>query len=298
VNEQERAACFTIEVDRLLESDAPTTLRETPASKEDRELLALAQTLAQIDLSPQSAFLRRLRQPQGVKMQTNLSPSAFQPRRAALVFGLVLIVLALAFLAFPPARALAQDIWDSLFIRASSDSLPALEMQPGPVSTIMAVEPHLIPSTLAQVSAQAGFEVKEPTYLPEGFSLSGSHYEAERKTVLLFFTNRQLQTVTLDQQLTTIPDRRLIADGAVVVDVQIGENRGEYVRGEWTLPEGFTLDELQPSVTLPERTWNPDGHAQTLSWTAGEIAYSLSTAAGQETDLELADLLRIAESLR
>jgi hypothetical protein len=294
MNEQERAARFTTEVDRLLEPGALPTRREKPISQEDEALLELAQTLAQIDLSPQSAFLRSLRQAQGVKMQSNLSATAFQPRRVALVFGLVLVVLALAFLAFPPARVRAQEIWQSLFVRAGSDTLPAIEMQPGPVSTIMAVESL---STLAQVSAQAGFEVKVPAYLPEGFSLTGIHYEAETRTVLLFLMNRELQTMTLSQQPSATPDRLLIADGAVVVEVQIGESRGDYVRGEWALPDGFTFDELQPVVTLPERIWNPDGNQQTLSWTAGEIAYSLSTSPGQESGLELADLLRIAESL-
>jgi hypothetical protein len=294
MNEQERAMRFAAGIDRLLEPTAQPAAEETVMLNDDRELLELAHTLARMDLSSQSQFLRRLRQ-QGNNMQTNFSPSIFQPRRLALVFGVAALILAVALLALPPARALANELWQSLFTRSSSDTYAGGEMESGSVATVVPVAPTQ-PANVAELSGPAGYQVKEVTYLPPGLSLIGIHYEPERRAVLLFYSeNGLLPIVTLQQEPVAQARVSMIGETAVIQAVQIGEIRGEYVRGDWNWANVNVGDS---HASLEGGVWNPEDPTQTLSWVDGEIAYSLTTLPGQESGLEMADLIKMAESLR
>jgi hypothetical protein len=299
MTEQERALHFSAAVDRLLDPAERPMGEETLALAEDQELLDLAQTLARLDFSPQSRFLRQLRRPQGGKMNVNHSQSIRRrPARLVLAFAMTILVLA-ALLAFPPTRALAQEMWQSLFTRQSADTIPAMEMQAGPIATALPIAPGQEANRLAEISALAGFQVKEATYLPAGYSLHTVHYEEGLGSVIMFFTDGGPAGLTLSFQQgpTATLGTGLVAETAVVETVQIGDNHGEYVHGEWVFDK-IEFDEAQGTMSMGTGTWNPDGPGQNLRWVDGEMSYILSTPPGQETDLQLADLIRIAESAR
>jgi hypothetical protein len=298
MNEQERAARFTSEVDRLLEPGAPPTLRETPISQEGQELLELAQTLAQIDLSPQSAFLRRLRQPQGDKMQTPILPSIFQLRRLVFISGVIALVLAVALLTVPATRVMANELWQSLFVRHSSDSqsfAEPFEVSAVATATPIPVEEHQPALSLAEATALAGFDVKEVASVPEGFTLANIHYNAEQKAVTLLYLNRQWLGITLRQEPAAMATPWIIGETAVVETVTIGDNSGEYVRGEWVMA-GTQPDESR--FLVQGSVWIAAGPAQHLRWVDGDMVYTLATSPARESGLVLADLLHMAESLR
>lgn len=303
MNEQKRALHFAAAVDRLLDPAERPAGEETLMLAEDQELLELAQTLARLDFSPQSRFLRQLRQPHGGKMNDHASQSIWRrpaPRRLALAFAMTILVLAAALLALPPTRALAQELWQSLFTRQSGDTIPAREIEIELMATLIPIEPGQAASGLAEISAQTSYQLKTPTDLPEGYYLSGIHYSEKTGITLMFFNDGDGPGdlgFSFAQGPVEALGVGLVAETAVIETVQIGDYYGEYVRGEWT-HDTIEYDEATSMMSIGEAVWNPDGPSQTLLWTEGDMVYALSTPVGQESGLQLADLIRIAKSAR
>ena len=166
------------------------------------------------------------------------------------------------------------------------------------------------PLTVAQAEEQAGFDVLEPTKLPEFLSWIGARYEAEHKTVNLFYhLNLSLSIVPpndnglfLSEQLVPDPangtpwgfrlgdSNAMMADntysivGGGIQTVQINAVPGQYVEGVWA---GKNNDGTW--------AWEPVPSIKRLRWQMNGMAYEMSYLGD---DITQADLIAIAESMK
>jgi hypothetical protein len=166
------------------------------------------------------------------------------------------------------------------------------------------------PLTVAQAEEQAGFDVLEPTKLPEFLSWIGARYEAEHKTVNLFYhLNLSLSIVPpndnglfLSEQLAPDPangtpwgfrlgdSNAMMADntysivGGGIQTVQINAVPGQYVEGVWA---GKNNDGTW--------AWEPVPSIKRLRWQMNGMAYEMSYLGD---DITQADLIAIAESMK
>src|SRR5690554_943460 len=105
MNEQEKTARFSAQVDRLLRRPAEATVGDT-LPQDDQVLLELAREMAAMDFSSQSQFLQSGRQPKG---ETPMLSGLFNGRRVLVTLGATVFLLILAFTFVTPMRAFAQD---------------------------------------------------------------------------------------------------------------------------------------------------------------------------------------------
>lgn len=214
-------------------------------------------------------------QTQGATMNTTY------PRRTTQWAFAALALLALFVLVFltPQGQAFAQGILQ-FFTRASSDALP-----PQTDYAVPAESPRTL--GLAEVKAQAGFDIFTPASLPEGFTFQGASYTAENHTVIQQFgyNPAEIRFSISQQPFTTIDVCDLcglVGASAPVTTVQVGAVSGEYTEGVWDLTDSGPV-------------WRNDPYLKTLRWQKDGMAYELIFMGD---DLTQADLVAMAASLQ
>lgn len=291
MNEQEKAARFSAQVDRLLHTPAEATAGDT-LPQDDQALLELAREMAAMDFSTQSQFLRSGRQPKG---ETPMLSGLFNGRRVLVTLGATVFLLILAFTFVAPMRAFAQDAWQSLFVRDENNRIAVESSAPivGPTSTPVPAGDAVGGMSVAEAQELASFRLKEPAGLPAGFALSSVYYDEAHDKVTFLYLNDAFLGIVLHQQPAGTAERFTIGAEAEVESVTVNGVRAEYVRGSWGWlePEGGL-------VVSDEVEWRADDPYQQLRWVADGNAYTLSTTVGQDLGLSQADLIAIAESLR
>lgn len=166
------------------------------------------------------------------------------------------------------------------------------------------------PLTLAQAAEQAGIDVQGPARLPEILSFLGARYDAELKTVIMFYLLDQerwgpnTDGLMLWEQLApngvdcglcgfVVGDlaaskaaypSKVVGSDATIETVQIGDVSGLYVEGNW-----------QARPDSDGMKWFNDPYIKILRFQKDGMAYQL-VYYGME--LEIEDLIAIAESLR
>lgn len=291
MNEQEKAAQFSAEVDRLLQGRAG----EGPGdwhTDEDRALLALAREMASMDFSHESRTLRHDLQAKG---DNGMFSSMNSGRRALVALGVALFLLMASAMMVAPVRAFAQEILQGFFVRHESDRLASEPPHPvaGPTATAVPLPGSVPDLTMEQARELAPFAVKELTALPQGFDLDSIFYDEVKGKVALLYANEDHLGFILHQQPVETVEPRPIGADAEVQNVMVGDAPAEYVRGSWRWlePEG-------DMVGVNEMEWRDDDPYQQLRWIEGDVAYTLGTTAGQDLDLTQADLITIAESMQ
>ena len=149
-----------------------------------------------------------------------------------------------------------------------------------------------------EAEALAGFDVLEPTRIPEGLSFKGAAFESsqwqrKQNTVRIFFSlnipGLESNGVVLTQQpIPAIEDCEicdLVGAGADVENVQIGDRTGEYVMGVWAADEAGKW------------IWQHEPYLQTLRWQAKGIAFEMLYM-GPPEEIKKEDLVAMAESLK
>lgn len=298
MNEQEKAVHLSSQIDRLLEQPASLLVHEENMLTDDQELLELAQRMAGLNFSAQSRFLRRRQQTKGASMNTLSQRITPQRRRMWLAGGVMAALFLLALLTLPPVRALAQEVWQSLFTRHDSDNAILPEPYTVTLEPTASPIPVAVPQlnmTVADAEAMAGYDVLEPGYMPAGYQLSSVHYDAGATAVTQLYLQGGVG-ISLRQEPAATAEAWFIGQSAVVESKQIGHLSAEYVRGAWN--EVAEVDSQGNTAVVSQQTWNPDDPYQRLRWTDGQMAYTIGTTVGQETGLQAADLIAIAESLR
>jgi len=291
MNEQEKATYFSAQVDALLQKSAPTMV-DDDLDETDQVLLDLARLLSALDFSAQSQFLRQSQPSQGVKPMANI----WTGRRVLAGFSAILLLLLLAVTAITPVRVLAQEVWQSLFVRHDNGSIRLSEpvvISAEPTATPIPVVDINPAMSISEADALAPFTVREPAAMPPGYILTSVYYNETLKRVTCLYLNGGLG-ISLHQEPADMADPGIIGPEASVETVQIGDAFGEYVRGTWAdvgHNDGVT-------ITVTEHVWDSDDPYQQLRWTNDGVVYTLGTTVGQDLGLTQADLIAIATSLQ
>ncbi len=205
--------------------------------------LAEALVTDEIDLWP--AIRERFETSKHSTTQGDISMNAKLARRRRLATAILLTLLLVSALLFatPQGRAWAQDVLQ-FFTRAEADKLPVQSWQLTPAPEIAVPDPSSITDAylpVAAVEQQAGFDVLEPTWLPESLSFAGASLETEHPVARLFYQYIETNGLGLREEQFKQTDAcalcGMVGESAAIETVQIGNNPGEYVQGVWKLTD-------------------------------------------------------------
>ncbi|MBK8903326.1 MAG: DUF4367 domain-containing protein [Anaerolineaceae bacterium] len=290
MNEQDKAARFSAQVDQLLQTPAHSMAGD-PFTDDDQALLTLASEMAALDFSAQSRFLRQARQPKGANKMSH----SRNGRRALVGLALAVMLLLFAVVVISPVRAFAQELLQSLFVRHDSNTMTTEPYDPvaDPTPTPIPAPESLPDLSVADAAALASFAVKELTHLPDGYRLSSVYYDEARDKVTFLYLNDAYLGIVLHQEPAETAETWTIGPDAVIEPVMINGAAAEYVQGAWQWGEPT----VPGAIGSTEVVWQNNDPHQQLRWTQDGIAYTVSTTVGQDQGLTQADLIAIAESL-
>jgi hypothetical protein len=157
--------------------------------------------------------------------------------------------------------------------------------------------------SVADAETLAGFDVLEPTILPEGFVFEYATYDARTRMVRLSYsapTGPGTAAVVLFQTPQDNVDAKEPLEGFPqdeIEMVQVGEACGYYAEGV-----GMVVFEgtQTPGTATPTAVWQPDDPQRTLTWTVDGLAIRLHffTSQWYGGRLDKAAMIELAESLR
>jgi len=168
---------------------------------------------------------------------------------------------------------------------------------------------HWIP--IEEADTQAGFDVLEPGYVPQGFTLQGVEYRPELGLIGQMYRHMLPQGVDIrsqpgfeiiQMQVESFHHCALsekcsyngkVGPSATVEPVYIDGQSGEYVRGGWIWKPTSTYG--NSTIDTPQYTWdsNPHPMMETLAWQAGGIRFTIFAIGGVGED----EILKIAGGL-
>jgi hypothetical protein len=238
----------------------------------------------------------------GIQAKINKSPITHQekplntrlPRFKPVLIPITVMCILILYLLFTPqGRVLAQQII-SFFTRKESDTLPVQSWQLTPVPTpadTVTPDPANIQdasSNVAEVEKQAGYDVLEPTWLPDILTFKGASIEEEHNIVRIFYQYEDTNGLVLREELFQITEDcelcGTVGASAEIKTVTIGDTTGEYVEGTWNLTDSGPV-------------WVSDPYLKTLRWQVDGMAYELLYM-GPPESLSQADMVAIAASLK
>lgn len=207
------------------------------------------------------------------------------PYRRIAASAVVLLVLGLALgFSTPPVRA--------SFIRFLGLGISPSETVPNPAVPLQS----LVDSReVNEIASAAGWEIKVPAWLPEGYRYSSALYDSSNQIALLtFLATYQLpgddpkmtetKAITLIQALHNDILPLSVAPGAEVEDITINEQTAAYAIGAW-----------ENDFTSGKATWNATYPLQNVYWQIGDVFLTLNTA---DPQVSKGDLLRMAENMK
>lgn len=234
--------------------------------------------------------------------EVSMQPTSKQHHTRLLAsLALAAIVLAGVILIAPQGRAWAQDVI-RFFTRASADEYPRQTIQM--TSQPEAIQPEAeaatsnpFPLDLAQAKTAAGFAVREPAGLPEGWAFIGAEYNPDLQSVTLYYGGAipedpevrprfwiRQNPVGVDAFCPGSADIcEKVGASAQAVPVEINGLPGEYLEGVWQWTDAGPV-------------WQNDPLAKNLRWEQDGVALWLF--AGPDQYFTQEDLVRLAESVR
>lgn len=275
-------------LDRMIDAQLdgnPTTL-DSDETLLTAELITLANSFT---LDPQfdSALASQFKTPNVIPISARrrLSWQKIVAAVATILFGLVLMTLTV-----PQFRAFAQDIIDDLFPRdTSNERTIAFESFDEDVEQFDTVE---------AMQEAVTFEIVSPE-LGSDYVLRLAVVVHSRNSTLLRFTppDEDFPTYQFSQQpladavegvfwLST--EDNTIGANAGVVEVQVGDYAGEYVRGEWV-----TTD--QSDSVEKDYLWSNNVPIFRLRWQNETFLYEIKVVSSEAVEPE--QLVAIAESM-
>lgn len=240
---------------------------------------------------------------EAVKAKLAHQPASQQPKRALAwaMAALVILALGAAFFLTRPGRAAAQN-FIQLFRRAERNVLPlppGLPVEPIPPTRtpaptqVIGLElaatgtsraiftPTPIKSTeqgpvtagltIAEAEALAGFPVRVPNSLPDGYRLANTTFDSERQLVtqIYQFTPYQAgEMFILHQQLE--PPTDPIGLSAEIEQFAVGSTAVEAVSGSWFVAAGSNQEEWIPDAPVHTFRWVQQGITITLQFVVGD----------------------------
>jgi hypothetical protein len=207
-------------------------------------------------------------------------------------FCLILILATILILGLPSLNAVADRI--AQFFTSNLDGAVEIEIPP----IWFSEDEAQLSTTLSEAVIQAGFEIKEPQKLPDGYLPAGILYNPKRKSITLRYKSLEGSILRITQRPAGI-EYQSISVQANVEKVKIRNLTGEYVSGGWrvTQPEG-----TNPSITVTvQAVWDTDANIHFLRWQEDDILCEILFSSPDReslSKLDKHDLIDIAENLR
>ncbi|TLN05421.1 hypothetical protein FDZ74_13600 [bacterium] len=168
-----------------------------------------------------------------------------------------------------------------------------------PSETVL--NPPVLPTNLVdsqkveEISQLAGWTVKTPTWLPQGYTFHDARYDSTNQMVLLtFLATRQLPggdpSMTETKMVTLVEAMRndiiplMVAPSAAVEDITLNDEAAAYAIGAW-----------ENDASTGHATWNNAYPLQNVYWQIDAVFLNLNT---DDTRVSMDDLVRMAENIR
>lgn len=236
----------------------------------------IEQLLSNIQPEPGAAFHNRMAN--APWKQANTQHVSFWSRKLVSIAAGLLLVMAVFWTA-SPLHTLAQEIINVFFSPIASETQTDTYVAPvGPTPSAPVTEWQ--PNSIESVEAQAGFIVKRPTVLPDGYVFDGAQYYADGQAVIhnYFFEplNGLARNLIIYQYPISADTGFAVGQDTVIETVQIGDLQGEYVVGWWDMVDEtiITQNDTEKTVEL-ETTWNANLAFSTLRWQDGNMIYEM-----------------------
>lgn len=248
----------------------------------DKREETLVSVLEQYAPKPGPRFYQRMAASPWNRSERARATTAF--RRAALSAAVLLALLVAFVFAIPPVRAAFINFLGLHF--SPSNTVP----NPG-----IPAESLIDRQKAADLSAKAGWTIKEPTWLPEGYHFSSAFYDSTNKMVLLtFMAKRQLpgndpnmtetKAITLIQALHNDILPLTVAPSADVQNIVINGQPAAYAIGAW-----------ENDAATGQATWSNTYPLQNMYWQVGSVYLNLNT---NDAQVSQADLIKMAGSVK
>jgi|GEM_PF-3481035 len=266
---------------------------EEPVSANVPSQEALEAELANFKPRPSERFYRRMATAPWLtashSTRGNLKSSNFSKWAVAALLG---VTLFLGLTATSCGRTLADEAF-KLFVHAESDTRP-LPTQPGPGTV---TPPGVTPEygytelSVSELETQLGFDLKEPTFLPDQFYLDRIFVFYKKNQVnFIYQFNGGGRSLIIYQQPVSMATPAVVGPEAPIIEVQIGGVKGEYVEGGFSWRPGETV-----------ATWRTDGSPRSLLWVKDGMRFGIDNSGGSlehPINLDLAEMIAIAEGLK
>lgn len=225
--------------------------------------------------------------------------------RAAAVVGLILILVAVVWTT-PSLRTAAQEILDSLFNRAGTDSIvieyPIVETPSGTLAPEMAETFY----SVRAAETATGIDIRQPGIDLGQFSLSGVTINHTLQTTWLIYNapGRYLSIYERAADLGWL-DEGLVGATAQITPVEFLDANGVTLHGEYV--EGGWLPTTDPTPVGGDRMqepaeWTTQTTQRRLRWQDSDRVYEMVAFGGNgdlpDRDLSLDGLIAIAASMR
>ena len=177
-------------------------------------------------------------------------------------------------------------------VREYSERNNAVSSTPSHASEPPATDPLTFTLTVKEAERLAGFDVLEPTYLPEGYIFQGAGYDPQTQKVALTYASPFVDPfgegrVNIYQQRGDVP-RQTDNLPPHVTPVPVGDVTGEFSRGVWIYESG---------ATTPR--WDGSADYYSLSWQKNGTSFMVDSIGGEGVPpIQLNGLSAIAESLK
>ncbi len=179
---------------------------------------------------------------------------------------------------------------------------PTVATSPG-TSSPTPVQPVISdgnPLSLSQLSAQIGWDILTPTFLPEGYHYQSAYYDPNQTLlVLTYLVTRPLPnstdpSLTSSETVTLLQSQRndfipmQIAPNTVVTDTLVNGEPAALTIGGWDTE--FVKDNQAPGGGKMVSSWRNDLPVKNLYWQVGKTYLALITADGNVSQQELMDM--------
>lgn len=219
-------------------------------------------------------------------------PSKFFKLTMPVLVGLIL-VMGLA--ATPWGQALATEMF-KLFVQADSNTFPLSPDEITQAATPPAETPEPLIYSARSVSGletQLGFDIKEPTVLPDDFFLEGITVSGG-SVGFTYQCHCGGRSLVISQQPLSDAVSVNVGVGTPIEKVQIGKVKGEYVEGSFVIYPGAEV-----------ATWLADAPMRRLRWVTNEMLFEIVSTGGSGEGLERQlgyvskeEMIAIAEGLK
>jgi hypothetical protein len=183
-------------------------------------------------------------------------------------------------------RWIKDDVWFDLTKYGDVEVIEYLDQQ-RLIELASRVTTNPFPLGMDEVKQYAGYQVLEPTSLPEGMTFLGASFDpALKMTSLSVGYSESERIILVKQQPVETPETcalcGLVGASAPVQQVQINGVPGEYAEGVWELTDNGPV-------------WRDDPYLKTLRWQKDGMAYEMiymGMELGKDHLVDIADRMR------